>query len=77
MCIGVQVALCAHINIDVTPIRSFHFFPGIRMTKSDKEAIAKKGSNDVCYKLSDLFLRTCFVFVSLLLCSLIPAIPIQ
>ena len=48
------------------------------MTRSYKEAIAKKGSNDVCYKLSVLFLRTCFVFVSfMLLYSLIPAIPIQ
>lgn len=48
------------------------------MTRSYKEVIAKKGSNDVCYKLSVLFLRTCFVFVSfMLLCSLIPAIPIQ
>ena len=50
------------------------------MTRSYKEAIAKKGSNDVCYKLfvNVLFLRTCFVFVSfMLLCRLIPAIPIQ
>ena len=29
------------------------------MTRSYKEAVAKKGSNDVCYKLSVLFLRTC------------------
>ena len=48
------------------------------MTRSYKEAIAEKGSNDVCYKLSVLFVRTRFVFVCLIyVCCLIPAIPIQ